>query len=44
MEEILKEVCINMIKLLGELKDLNKISQQEYENHIRMKVEFLSRT
>lgn len=40
-EEQLKEMCIIMIKLLDKLKNNGQISDAEYNEHVRMKRQFL---
>lgn len=40
-EEQLKEMCIIMINLLDKLKNNGQINHEEYNEHIRMKKQFL---
>lgn len=39
--ELINDCCIHMIKLLDRMLEQNKISKDEYENHVRLKKEFL---
>ena len=40
-DEQLKEMCITMIKLLDKLRNEGKISDEEYNEHIRVKKQFI---
>lgn len=40
-DEQLKEMCITMIKLLDKLRNEGKISDEEYNEHIRVKKQFV---
>ncbi len=40
--ELLSDCCIHMIKLLDRMLEQNQINTDDYENHIRLKKEFLS--
>ena len=44
MERLLTESCMLMIKLLNQLLEENKITQQEYEQHVAVKKKFLEDT
>ena len=41
-KDILKELCIKMIKLLDELKANGSIGEKEYQEHICKKKDFLN--
>ncbi len=41
LESDLKDLSMKMIKLLGLCKDKGMINEQEYQQHIRLKTDFL---
>lgn len=42
MEQILVDCCIKFLNCIDKLKDCGKITQAEYEDMAKSKVEFLS--
>ena len=42
MENELFECCEMMLQLLKQLKDSGQITEEEYVNHIKLKLEFLN--
>lgn len=42
IEKDLELLCIEMIDILGKMKDRGIISEDQYEEHIKSKVEFLN--
>lgn len=41
--EMIYDCCIHMIKLLDRMLEQNQISRDEYDDHIKLKKEFLSK-
>ena len=42
MEELLTECCILVTELLQKLRDEGKITEKEYQNEVRLKMDFLT--